>query len=215
MSKTPTFASVMAPIQVNTDELVQEEILRAALRLYQKLGLDKVTMDDVAKATGRSRTSLYYYYKNRDEIFQAVLDTLARDVAAEIRAMVNRATTLSDKMYAFCMAKLKTWEDWKPVLGAIWAAVDTGELPKHGKAMEIFHKKLMYQEAIIISEIVATTAGKRGFRPLSAGEQDTLVFVVSSGIRGLRREVFDLGDPHDIKIAVQLLTDMIVKWLKT
>jgi len=205
----------MALTQANTDELVQEEILRAALRLYQKLGPDKVTMDDLAKATGRSRTSLYYYYKNRDEIFLAVLDTLARDVATEIRRVVSNVTKISDKIYAFCMAKLKTSQDWKPVLNAMWASVDAGDPLKHSIRWDALHKKLVYQEAMILNEILAATAHQRGFRTLSAGEQDTLAFIISSGIRGLRREIYDQNDPHDIKEAVQLLTDMIVKWLKT
>jgi len=172
-------------------------------------------MDDLARATGRSRTSLYYYYKNRDEIFHAVLDTLARDVAAEIRSVVNNVSKLSDKIYAFCMAKLKTSQDWKPVLNAMWASVDAGDPLKDSKGWDALHKKLVYQEAIILNEILAATAHQRGFRALSAGEQDTLAFIISSSIRGLRREIYDQNDPHDIKAAVQLLTDMIVKWLKT
>jgi len=205
----------MAIIPASADEVVQEEILQAALRLYQKLGPDKVTMDDVAKATGRSRTSLYYYYKNRDEILHAVLDTLARDVAAEIRSAVNKATTPNEKIYAFCIAKLKTSEDWKPVLTAMWTALDAGEKLKHNKVMDALHKKLVYQEALILNEILAVTTTQAGFRQLTAGEQDMLAFLVSSGIRGLRREIYDLNDPHDLKAAVQLLADMIVQWLKS
>lgn len=87
--------------QIHPDDITQEEILRAALRLYQKFGPTKVTMDDVATASGRSRTSLYYYYKNRDEIFQAVVEKIADEMAVEIRQAVAAAVTLPDKIYAF------------------------------------------------------------------------------------------------------------------
>ncbi len=79
------------------DDIIQQEILKAAIRLYQKFGPNGFTMDDLANATGRSRTSLYYYYKNRDEIYQAVMDKIARDMAAEIRQAVAAAETLRDK----------------------------------------------------------------------------------------------------------------------
>jgi AcrR family transcriptional regulator len=59
------------------DDEVRQEILRGALTLYLKHSPDKVTMDDVANAIGRSRTSLYYYYKNHSEIYQAVLSTMS------------------------------------------------------------------------------------------------------------------------------------------
>ena len=208
------FALVMEQAHVHTDDVVQDEILRAALRLYQKSGPDKVTMDDVAKATGRSRTSLYYYYKNRDEVLHAVIDTLTKDVAADIRAAVSATDTLSDKIYAFCMTKLKTSQEWKPLFSAMWASVDGDDKVKHNKLMDVLHKKLVYQEAIILNEILAITLSGKEFRTLGASEQDTLVFIISSGIRGLRREIYDQNDPHDIKAAVQLLTDMIVRWLR-
>jgi len=38
-------------------------------------------MDDVAKATGRSRTSIYYYFKNRDEMFRAAVDAIVVEMA--------------------------------------------------------------------------------------------------------------------------------------
>src|ERR1700748_212366 len=99
-----TFASIMpATTTINRDDIVQQEILQAALRLYQKFGPNKVTMDDVANASGRSRTSLYYYYKNRDEIFQAVLDTIIFDIGEEISRAIAAADTINDKQYAFCV----------------------------------------------------------------------------------------------------------------
>src|SRR5579862_7524563 len=101
---------------VNSDDIAQEEILRAALRLYQKFGPTKVTMDDIASASGRGRSSLYYYYKNRDEIYQAVMEKIADEMAAEIRQAVAAAENLRDKIYAFCYSKIKASGDWKKVL---------------------------------------------------------------------------------------------------
>jgi len=51
-------------------------------------------------------------------------------------------------------------------------------------------------------------------RAISPGDQDMLVFLISTGIRGFRREILELNDPHDLKAALHLLTDMVVKWLK-
>jgi len=197
------------------DDIVQEEILRAAIKLYRKFGPNKVTMDDVANATGRSRTSLYYYYKNRDEIFQAVLDTIVNDVATEIRSAVAATTDIDGKLYAFCITKLKTSDDWKSVFNAMWASMDSDEKTKHTKAMDTLHKKLIHKESILLNEILTDALKRKGIRSITAAEQDMLAFLVSSGIRGLRREIYDHHDPHDLQAAVRLLTDMIAKWLKT
>ncbi len=82
-----------SPAPASQDDIIQQEILKAAIRLYQKSGPNSFTMDDLANATGRSRTSLYYYYKNRDEIYQAVMDKIARDMTAAIRLAVAAVET--------------------------------------------------------------------------------------------------------------------------
>ena len=196
------------------DDIIQQDILKAAIRLYQKFGPNGFTMDHLAAAIGRSRTSLYYYYKNRDEIYQAVMDKIARDMAAEIRQAVAAVETLRDKIFAFCHTKLKASEEWKKVFSAMMASMDAEEQSKHAKVMYSWHKKLIHHESMILNEILADATRRKEIRAIPPGDQDTLVFLIYSGIRGFRREIFELNDPHDLKAALQLLTDMVVKWLK-
>ena len=202
------------PTPTSQDDIIQQEILKAAIRLYQKFGPDGFTMDDLATATGRSRTSLYYYYKNRDEIYQAVMDKIARDMATDIRQAVAAAETLQDKIYAFCHTKLKASEEWKKVFNAMMASMDAEEQSRHAKVMYSWHKKLIHHESVILNEILAGATRRKEIRTIPPGDQDTLVFLIYSGIRGFRREIFELNDPHDLKATILLLTDMVVKWLK-
>jgi len=203
-----------SPAPASQDDIIQQEILKAAIRLYQKFGPNGFTMDDLAAATGRSRTSLYYYYKNRDEIYQAVMDKIARDMATGIRQAVAAVKTLQDRIFAFCHAKLKASEEWKKVFSAMIASMDAEEQSRHAKVMYGWHKKLIHHESMILNEILAGATRRKEMRTIPPGDQDTLVFLIYSGIRGLRREVSELNDPHDLDAALRLLTDMIVKWLK-
>ena len=204
--------SSMAP--ASPDDIIQQEILKAAIRLYQKFGPNGFTMDDLASATGRSRTSLYYYYKNRDEIYQAVMAKIARDMAAEIREAVGAVETVRDKVYAFCDTKLKTSKEWGKVFSAMWEVMDTEEQSQHAKVMYSWHKKLIHHESMILNEILAGATRRKEIRAISPADQDVLVFLIYSGIRGIRREIFELNDPHDMQATLELLTEMVVKWLK-
>ena len=196
------------------DDIIHQEILKAAIRLYQKFGPNGFTMDDLAAATGRSRTSLYYYYKNRDEIYQAVMEKIARDMDAGIREAVAAAETLRDKIFAFCHTKLKASKEWYKVFSAMWEVMDAEEQSKHAKVMYSWHKKLIHHESMILNEILAGATRRREIRVIAPSDQDTLVFLIYSGIRGFRREILELNDPHDLKAVLELLTDMVVKWLK-
>jgi len=195
------------------DDHIQEEILRAALLLYRKFGPAKVTMDEVANATGRSRTSLYYYFKNREEIFQAVLDTIVDDVIKEIRRSVLNVESIHEKISAFCFAKITTSANWRYVFKAMWNSMNGEEKTKHTRSMELLHGKLVYNEGLIIKEILSESITKKEISPITPAEQDMLSFILSSSIRGLRNEIYDNNDPHDMKDALNLLSDIITKWI--
>jgi len=92
--------------------------------------------------------------------------------------------------------------------------MDAEEQSNHAKVMYSWHKRLIHYESVILNEILAGATRRKEMRAISPGDQDTLVFLIYSGIRGFRREIFELNDPHDMKAALQLLTDMVVKWLK-
>jgi len=194
------------------DDIIHQEILQAALRLYRKYGPTKVTMDNLAKATDRSRSSLYYYFKDRDAVFQAVLERIAEDVAADIRLAVNKATSLNDKLYAFCVAKIKTSEEWKRVFHTMDQLMSADEKSRQTKLMDGLHKRLMHLERGILLEAMSATGQQFGRIP-DDSELDMLAFIISGSARGIRREIYDFNDPHDAKAAAALLSGMVAKWL--
>jgi len=58
-----------------------------------------------------------------------------------------------------------------------------------------------------------SAAGTHPARIPDYAELDMLAFIISSAVRGVRREVYDYNDPHDAKAAATLLSNMVNKWL--
>jgi AcrR family transcriptional regulator len=52
---------------------IKEEILNGARELFERFGFKKTTMEDIARQIGKSKSALYYYYKTKEEIFEAVI----------------------------------------------------------------------------------------------------------------------------------------------
>ncbi|OQP54731.1 TetR/AcrR family transcriptional regulator [Niastella populi] len=67
----------------------REEILNGARDLFERFGFKKTTMEDIARQVGKSKSALYYYYKTKEEIFEAVIlndiSTSQTQVAAAVR----------------------------------------------------------------------------------------------------------------------------------
>jgi AcrR family transcriptional regulator len=52
---------------------IREEILNGSRDLFERFGFKKTTMEDIARQIGKSKSALYYYYKTKEEIFEAVI----------------------------------------------------------------------------------------------------------------------------------------------
>src|SRR5688572_30958068 len=52
---------------------IRDEILNGARDLFERFGFKKTTMEDIARQIGKSKSALYYYYKTKEEIFEAVI----------------------------------------------------------------------------------------------------------------------------------------------
>jgi TetR/AcrR family transcriptional regulator, biofilm operon repressor len=50
-------------------ELTKEKIQQAAYKCVARFGFEKTTLEDIAKEVNLNKASLYYYYKNKEEIF--------------------------------------------------------------------------------------------------------------------------------------------------
>lgn len=52
---------------------MRERILNIAFKHFSKFGYSKTTLTGIAKELGIQKTALYYYFKNKEDIFQAIV----------------------------------------------------------------------------------------------------------------------------------------------
>jgi len=92
---------------ITKDELIKTAIIEAAQKLFQQFGLAKTTMEDIAKAVGKGKSSLYYYYATKEDIFEAVVDKEKQNIEKDIMAAIEKETSAQQKFRAFAQTKYK------------------------------------------------------------------------------------------------------------
>jgi len=90
------------------EEQVKSEAIQAAKTLFQHYGLNKTTMEDIAKAMGRGKSTLYYYYKSKDEIFKAVVLNEIDEMHINVKTAVNNVSSAREKLLAYCLSTFKS-----------------------------------------------------------------------------------------------------------
>ncbi len=89
------------------DEIIIQGIVEAAKKLLQQYGLNKTTMEDIARAAGKGKSTLYYYFKSKDEIFDAVINQEMDELFLSVKAAVNSQANAPDMMKSYIVSKIK------------------------------------------------------------------------------------------------------------
>ncbi|MGY4626665.1 TetR/AcrR family transcriptional regulator [Bradyrhizobium sp. USDA 4486] len=61
-----------------------EAILTAARRLFGTHGFAATTMDEIAEGAGIAKGAVYHHFKTKEAVFEAVFDSVSRELVAEI-----------------------------------------------------------------------------------------------------------------------------------
>jgi AcrR family transcriptional regulator len=77
-------------------ELVREELLDKAADLFSRKGLSSTSINDIADALSLKRSSIYYYFKNKEEIIREIFLGEYERRVAELSSLLER-DDLSDQ----------------------------------------------------------------------------------------------------------------------
>ena len=72
--------------------LHRERMLAAAEELFQQKGFEQTTIDDISKASGYSRRTLYAYYVNKEDFLRQIVRKGLRQLDGALEAAVGRKT---------------------------------------------------------------------------------------------------------------------------
>jgi AcrR family transcriptional regulator len=203
--------SVTTPIK---EDLIQEQILQAAKRLFAVHGLAKVTMDDVAKAIGKGRSSLYYYYKSKDEIFDAVMKIEIKEMLETLEKAVDEKPTTEAKIHAFVSAKFRLTREKSSFFNAIKIGMDADALTDFNKTKIAHHHLIMKMESALFSRILNTGIKQGELKAINETDMDTLIYILLSSIRGLRNEMSLPDNMHEPEPAIARFVSVIMHGLK-
>lgn len=87
---------------------VSHKIISHASQVFSKYGFKKASMDDIAKASGMGKSSLYYYFKSKEEVFEAVVKKEADLLRIELeKKVINSNDNPKEKIRNYVLIRMK------------------------------------------------------------------------------------------------------------
>ncbi|TAJ14864.1 TetR/AcrR family transcriptional regulator [Marinilabiliaceae bacterium JC017] len=93
---------------ISSNDTMRSSILEAARELFAKFGYKKTTMEDIAHALRKGKSSLYYYFKNKEEIFQAVIKMEEDILFSRLHEVLKSDISPQEKLMNYVIVRMET-----------------------------------------------------------------------------------------------------------
>jgi AcrR family transcriptional regulator len=85
---------------------IREHLIQAARQVFMRYGYKKTALDDIAKEARKGKSTIYYYFKSKDDIFKAVIDTEAKIRSKSIEEQVSAVTDSQQKLKTYIYVRM-------------------------------------------------------------------------------------------------------------
>lgn len=87
---------------------VREQVVQAARQVFARYGYKKTALDDIARESRKGKSTIYYYFKSKDDIFKAVIDAEAEIRARAIEEQISRISDPKLKLKTYIYIRMRT-----------------------------------------------------------------------------------------------------------
>ena len=84
----------------------RQKLVDVARQLFAKNGMENTTMNDIAMASGKGRRTLYTYFKNKDEIYQAVVESEIDKLNKMLMEVASKDLPADEKLITYIYSRL-------------------------------------------------------------------------------------------------------------
>ena len=84
----------------------REMLVDVARQLFARMGVDNTTMNDIAQASKKGRRTLYTYFKSKNEIYLAVVESELDQLYKMLQDVAAKDLPADEKLMTFLYARL-------------------------------------------------------------------------------------------------------------
>lgn len=134
------------------------EICTAAIEVFAEKGFAAARLDEIARRAGVSKGTLYLYFKDKEDLFRAVVrDTVAPNIEV-IRASLAKADIPFAQVIRLFLSRFAEITDRVPV-GAV-AKMVIGESRNFPELAKVWHDHVASKAIGMIAELIAQAQAK-------------------------------------------------------
>jgi len=187
---------------VSKREKKRQTILNMAQKIFSRFGLNKTTMDEIAKAARMGKATLYHYFSSKEQIFAEVIKEESRILKDKLDNALENAKTPQEKIRAYIITRI----NYLNILANTYSALSDDYL-EHYSSVKKFRQEFSDNELQTLTALLRYGVDKKVFSVMKIND---VAKVMVMALRGLE---FALLTSEKMEICdddINLLTDIML-----
>ncbi len=149
----------------DTSEIRRNQILDAATTVFVRQGFQHARMDDIVEESGLSKGTLYWYFKSKEDIINAILRRLFTGDLENLESLVQAEGTSSERMIQLTNNRvngMKQMSSLVPIIFEFYAVA------VHQQWVQQFIGEYFKHFRTLLEELIQQGIDTGEFRPVNA-----------------------------------------------
>jgi AcrR family transcriptional regulator len=130
-------------------EEARKNIVEIAREIFSHFGFKKTTMEEIALATRKGKSSIYYYFNSKEDIFKAVVEKEAEELKQELTRKISGIEDPIERLNVYITVRMRKLNK----LTNFYTALKSDYL-SHLEFIEEIRKSYDLDEVRIVSGII-------------------------------------------------------------
>ena len=127
----------------------RDKFIEGARQLFARKGVENTTMNDIASASDKGRRTIYTYFKNKRDIYEAVVESESDKLIRTLRMIVATPDSAEDKLCRYIMVRFETMREIVSRNGSLRAGFF-----RDFRRVDRARKKISKREMALLREIL-------------------------------------------------------------
>ncbi len=185
---------------VNKEEF-RKKIIVTAGQIFSRYGFRKTTMEEISKALKMGKSSIYYYFPSKEEIFKAIVLNEANILRNELTKAIKSVPSPIEKMRNYVFVRMKTFEKPSNYYNAIF-----DKNLDHFDFVETIRANYDREELAILRLILYDGTRKKVF---SVTNSEFTALAIQTALKGLEVPLFWKKKEVDIEQRLNGILDVL------
>ena len=127
----------------------RDRFIEVARQLFARKGVENTTMNDIASASDRGRRTIYTYFKNKKDIYEAVVDSEIDKLIRSLQLIIAKPESAEEKLRQYVVVRMQTMYQIVERNGSLRAGFF-----RDLRKVERARKKISKREMVLLRDIL-------------------------------------------------------------